>query len=125
MRRSVMRVLLAITIVVAAFVLGGCETAENRSEDAAEKRFESAGFDGVVRDSDAQKITASDADEEPSNHEMMAMFMLSQAGYDSNLSTYERVDLVTLTLEDGSEVKAVVVNEGDNVVFPQNVGSAQ
>ncbi len=104
----------------AAGVLSGCARYEENAKEAAESHFEQRGFPGSVKESDVDNIKPS-TDGEPSNHEMMAMFMLQQAGWESDLSTYERVDLVTMTLEDGSEVKAVVLDEGSNVVFPQSM----
>jgi len=104
--------------------LAGCTNYEKLATDAATGHFEQRGFQGEVENSEAEHIKAA-TDGEPTNHEVMSMFILSQAGYDSDLSSYDRVDLVTMTLADGSEVKAVVLDEGDNVVFPQSVESGQ
>ncbi|MDA3937041.1 MAG: hypothetical protein PF636_09375 [Actinomycetota bacterium] len=124
MKRFLKVGLVAVMCFGVMSILSGCTNYERLATDAATGQFEQKGFAGEIDDSRADKIPTS-VEGEPDNHEMMTMVMLQQAGYDSDLSTYDRVDLVTLTLKDGSEIKVVVLNEGLDVVFPQNLESAK
>ena len=105
-------------------LMSGCTTHEARATGAAEEQFEDNEFSGEVESSESQHVTAS-TDGEPTNHERMAMVILQRSGHDSDLSTYDRVDLVTMTMADGSEVMAVVLDGDADVVFPKNMESGQ
>lgn len=111
--KRVQRVFLVLVLVVA---IGGlataCGVATENSAKAAEEEYAARGYGGEVS-AKAQQVKAPGANDEPSTHEMMAMFILSQSGLDSDLSTYKRVDLVTMTKDDGTEFKAVVIDEND------------
>ena len=112
---------LVVLLLATAIVLAGCTNYEAIAEESAQETFEQRGLSGEVESSFHKDKVDPVGDGEPDNHQMMAMVILSQAGHDSDLSSYDRVDLVDLKLTNGEVITTVVIDEGDLVVFPQNV----
>ena len=110
-----------VVFVLSALLVTGCTKYDAIAEESAQETFEQRGLAGEVESSSHKDKVDPVGDGEPTNHQRLAMWMLSQAGHDSDLSSYDRVDLVDLKLTNGEVITTVVIDEGDLVVFPQNV----
>lgn len=97
-----------LALAIASFVLVGCTSADHKAGWNAREEVGAiwgVGEQGV--DSDLKRV-----DEDMSeSHRMMAIMILSNAGENSDLDSYEDVFLVDVKTNDGSNTATVVVVE--------------
>ena len=113
-------ILAALLIVSIALV--GCTSSDHKAGWSA--REEVGGIWGVGEQ--GVKSDLKEVDEGMSeSHRMMAIMILSGAGEDSDLDSYERVYLVDVTTDDGANTATVVVVEdesgGQRTIVPQAI----
>jgi len=111
-----------LALAIASLVLVGCTSADHKSGWNA--REEVGAIWGVGEqdvDSDFKRV-----DEDMSeSHRMMAIMILSNAGENSDLDSYEDVFLVDVKTNDGSNTATVVVVEDETglqrTIVPQAI----
>lgn len=119
-------VALIVMLAFSSAVMLGCGSSESTALDAVTKAYGEKGAPAgtlLAVDYKAALDPVKDGSE-PDSHQMMAMFILQGAGRNSDLSTYKQVELVEVSVEDGTSFMSVVI-DGNDVVFPQSLETAE
>jgi hypothetical protein len=111
-----------LVLVIASLILVGCTSSDHKAEWKA--RGEVGNIWGVGEQgvkSDLKRVDSGMSE----SHRMMAIMILSEAGENTDLESYEDVYLVDVATDDGSNTATVVVVEDKNgsqkTIVPQTV----
>jgi hypothetical protein len=106
-----------LLIVLATVLLLGCSgSGSSEAQGAAEAGLTEAGFSATSKNVKVDRVQENNVWGNNESHEIMAAMILKGAGMNEDLESYNSVSLVSHTAADGTNIKAVLLNNKDLVI---------